>query len=139
MRHRQHPTKVFFKCPTCGKSGIHRSFTLGALGIAPQTLTQTFVGHQRGDNNGGLKWTRRPMKREELEHIGRALATATNQVAKMLDENELPVIDPEAALAAIDSDEELTEVCNAWMEEVEKELEFRKRIIAAELQRRGGR
>ena len=132
------------KCPCCGcNAGLpeadlpsaRRAFTVGALGrYAPTVLTQHIVAGVKGTS-----WTRRPMSRQELEHVGRALVTAYETVRERLGQDVTPEA-PEAVLASIEDDEEAARVREDWLREAEEELERRRQIVAFdELQRDAAR
>jgi hypothetical protein len=94
------------------------------------------VGKGNGPKGAGIVWTRRPMQREELEHVGRAVAKAADTVADLLDTEGLTVIAPESVLATIDDTDELDEVTNSWLDDARKELEYRTKIVEDEYRRR---
>jgi hypothetical protein len=128
----------FFKCTTCGHVSSRQAFTRGALGgHAAQALRRHMVGKGNGPGGAGIVWTRRSMKREELEHVGRAVAKAAETVAALLDDDGLTVIAPESVLATIDDVDELAEVTDGWLEDARRELEYRLKVIEDEYQRRG--
>lgn len=129
------------KCLSCGRLASRRAFTQGALGYQAQALRQRFVtkgtGQKRdGSRGGAVIWDRRAMSREELEHVGRAISTGAFIVTKLLDDKLPPPIEPDDVLAAIDSDEEFTELGNDWLKEVEDELTRRRAILNYALEAR---
>lgn len=80
-------------------------------------------------------WTRRPMNREELEHVGRALATAVFSIEKLL--GALPdVPPPHEVLAEIRDREDAAQIGLAWIREAQEELDRRQRFVADDYERR---
>ena len=127
--------RQFLKCPTCGHNVVRSVFTRGALGHSLLALKQLFVGRANGDNGGGLVWERRLMTHEEVEHVARAVAAASERIVERL-EKPLPGADPVKVLASIDTNEELERIGTDWITEAEDELTRRKKLVADELERR---
>ena len=127
----------FLRCPCCGRATGHYAFTRGALGFALQATKQTFVGHRNGDNNGAVIWTRRPMNRDELERVGRSVATASTAITKALDEDFPDVESCEELFASIDSGVEFDAVTADWIKEAEDELVWRQRVVQEAYESRG--
>jgi len=126
--------KQFLKCPTCGLNVARSALTRGALGNSLQALKQQFVGRGHGDNGGPVIWTRRSMRRDELEHVARAVAVAAEAIAERLG-GELERPEPEEVLASLD-DDEAEDVGAAWIEEARIELARRERLVAEDYKRR---
>jgi hypothetical protein len=100
-------------------------------------LTQQFVDNgtgmkKDGTRGGSVIWTRRPMDRAELEHVAKAVATASFNVQQVLDENVTSAADAESVLRAIESDEEFASVCEGWIKEAEEEIVRRQQIVEFE-------
>lgn len=130
----ENSTKEFYKCPACGCLANRRGFTLGALG------QHSLVQRERIIEKGvkGMRWTRRPMLRAEVEHVAKAAAAAAQHLETRLD-GELPLAaEASQVLSQIEDDEEVRAVILDWIADAEKELEERRAIGIEELNRRFG-
>lgn len=79
------------------------------------------------------------MNREELEHVSRALVTATATVAERLEHAAEVTKDPTDVMAMIDDDTEASIIGNEWVKEAEDELARRQQIVEQELSNRAKR
>ncbi len=119
----------------------------------PAALTQEFVGAGHGEAadgqdpvddrgrpipvgkraRGGLRWTKEPPTRAQLELLARATLVAAERLHAQLDGDEIPDLDVPAVLATL-TDEELT----AYYNETRAEQDQRESLIEAEVTRREG-
>lgn len=129
-------SRHYLRCPCCGRGGARTLYTRGALGHPLEALRQDFVTKGTGDSGGAVVWSRRPLNRGELEHIGRALTTALAAIADRLDGN-VPIEPPEDVFASIEDDVEAVETGDAWLAEAADEYQRRRAIVVADRERRG--
>jgi hypothetical protein len=146
--------KVFLRCVVCAARRPKVVLVGGALGQPVlEALVQEFLGAGAGvdsDGNipvgddgrplvgrarGGFRWTRRPLMRQELELLARAVSMAAERIARRL-HGVLPDPDPAEVLAAVD-DADLPAVAGNLLDEARAELTEREKLIDAELDRRG--
>ncbi len=129
-------SRLLWKCPTCGYNQTRAVFTRAALGHGLIALRQHFVGRGNGQSGGAFIWERRPLSHDELEHVGRALACACENLTARL-RAPISAAAPEDVLADIADTAELEMICADWIKDGEDELARRKEIITAEFNRRG--
>ena len=103
-------------------------------------LTQSFVAKgtgrkKTGELGGAVIWTRRPMNREELLHVSRAVSTAAHVIGARLDGDVPGVASPEIVLASIDDNDEAATVGLEWLREAEEEVARRQVIVAGDYER----
>lgn len=92
-----------------------------------------------GNGRGrGFCWTRRPMNREELEHVGRAAVVALEVIMSELEQEVYTLPDPVEVIAASTSDREAQAVGDRWVEESIKEAARRREIVERAMRRRHG-
>lgn len=129
-------------CLGCGRSALRPIFLKALLGRAPlQASHQRIVDNgdgQKADGSrgGAMRWSKRPMNREEAQLVGRVVALGLKRLEEYLDSDLPEVPAPEQILAEIDDSDEFEQVAKGWLDEAEEELEYRREAIADELERR---